>query len=198
MSPRAFTEQEKEAIQEKLLDAAEAFLSTTGIRKTTVEDLAKAAGISKGAFYSFYESKEVLFWEALMREHAHMHELINEHIGDTEITRDVFVEMVGGMYRGFIKKPWILDLIEGDYEVLMRSIPPEQLQRNMEIDNATMGVFEQAIADNTSVNPELVSAALRLLFLSVLHRQEIGREWADGAFMLMLESLADRIFKEEA
>lgn len=197
MSPRAFTEQEKEMIRGKLLDAAESFLSTTGIKKTTVEDLAKAGGISKGAFYSFYESKEILFWEALMREHARMHDTINEHIGETRITREVFVGMVGGMYRGFIQKPWILDLIEGDYEVLMRSIPPELLQQNIEIDNATMHVFEQSIADNSTVDPMLVSAALRMLFLSVLHRNEIGKEWADEAFMLMLDALADHIFKEE-
>jgi len=195
MSPKAFTEQEKEVIRRKLIDAGEVFLSTTGIRKTTVEDLAKAAGISKGAFYSFFESKEILFWEALMREHARVHDTINEYIGENQITREVFIEMIGGMYRAFIKKPWILDLIEGDYEVLMRRIPQEQLMRNAQIDNATMHVFEQAIADKTKIDPETVSAAMRMLFLSVLHRKEIGREWADEAFMLMLNALADYIFK---
>lgn len=195
MSPKAFTEQEKEIIQGKLMDAAEQFLSTTGVRKTTVEDLAKAAGISKGAFYSFYESKEVLFWEALMRVHMRLHEIINLYIKEHQASRESFIEMIDSMYRGFTEKPWILNLIEGDYEVLMRRIPQEMIVRNAEIDNTTMKEFENFIADKTEIDPELISAVMRMLFLSVLHRKEIGREWADEAFMLMINALADYIFK---
>jgi AcrR family transcriptional regulator len=37
-----------------LLRQGSTFLTTYGIRKTNVEDLTRAAGISKGAFYLFY------------------------------------------------------------------------------------------------------------------------------------------------
>lgn len=37
-------------------------LDTTGVAKTTIEDLADAAHISKGAFYKFFPSKEALFF----------------------------------------------------------------------------------------------------------------------------------------
>jgi AcrR family transcriptional regulator len=195
MSPKAFTEQEKEIIRGKLMDAAEQFLSTTGVRKTTVEDIAKAAGISKGAFYSFYDSKEVLFWEALMREHMRMHEIINLYIKEHQASREGFIEMIGDMYSGFTEKPWILNLIEGDYEVLMRRIPQEMIVRNVEIDNATMKEFEKFLEGRIKTDPELISAVMRMLFLSVLHRKEIGREWTDAAFMLLIHALADYIFK---
>lgn len=62
MSPKAFSPQEKDLVREKLIDAAEKCLATTGIRKTSVDELARAAGIFKGAFYLIFESRELLFW----------------------------------------------------------------------------------------------------------------------------------------
>ena len=65
--PRGFSEREKEGIRDSLLDKGRAFLTTYGVKKTNVEDLTGAAGISKGAFYLFFVSKEELFFEVLGR-----------------------------------------------------------------------------------------------------------------------------------
>ena len=61
----AFTEQELNIISAKLKDAARHCAGTFGVRKTTVDQLAAAADISKGTFYKFYPSKEALFFELL-------------------------------------------------------------------------------------------------------------------------------------
>ena len=61
--PKAFTQQEKEWIGERLLEQGYKQFSAHGLKKTTIEELAEAAGISKGAFYLFYESKEALFMD---------------------------------------------------------------------------------------------------------------------------------------
>jgi len=198
MSPRAFTEQEKKIIHGKLIDAAEAFLSTTGIRKTTVEDLAKEAGISKGAFYLFYESKELLFMEALEREQTGIHNTLLKSMSQSPSPRDAFVRFAGEMYREYAAKPWLVAFGGEDYELLFRRISPERLQQHIELDNEATQRFKDILGDKITVSPELMSAVMRMLFMSILHRKEIGEEWADEAFSLMLASLADRIFKEEA
>jgi len=51
--PRAFTDPERDAIRARLMDAGRELFARRGIRATTVEQLARAAGISKGAFYLF-------------------------------------------------------------------------------------------------------------------------------------------------
>ena len=197
MSPRAFTEQEKGVIQKKLMDAAEDALSTTGIRKTTVEDLAKAAGISKGAFYLFYDSKELLFLDALEREQERIHNTMIERIRERAIGPKVFTEVVGQMYRDFVAKPWLLAFAGEEYEILLRRIPPERIQRHIQMDDEASRRFLEALGRGTMVEPELLSASLRMLFMGILHRKEVGEEWADEAFTLMLMALADRIFEEE-
>ena len=66
----AFTEEQNETIRRDLIRAARRCGVTVGMRKTSVEQLTEAAGISKGSFYKFFDSKELLFLAALEDIHA--------------------------------------------------------------------------------------------------------------------------------
>ncbi|MBC7169573.1 TetR/AcrR family transcriptional regulator [Candidatus Bipolaricaulota bacterium] len=66
--PRALTETEREAIRARLVEAGRELFARYGLRKTTVEELARAAGIAKGTFYLFFASKEDLYVELLLQE----------------------------------------------------------------------------------------------------------------------------------
>lgn len=63
--PKAFTPQQREMIGERLIQAGVHFFSTFGLKKTSVSELAAAAGISKAAFYLFYPSKEALYMQVV-------------------------------------------------------------------------------------------------------------------------------------
>ena len=56
--PRALTEQEKCRLCNRLLEKGKAVVLTQGIRKVSVDDITKAAGMAKGSFYQHFESKE--------------------------------------------------------------------------------------------------------------------------------------------
>jgi AcrR family transcriptional regulator len=58
-----------EARPDEILDAALQVFTETGFAAARVEDVAKAAGLSKGAVYLYFDSKEALF-EALVRRFA--------------------------------------------------------------------------------------------------------------------------------
>ncbi|MGH2331574.1 TetR/AcrR family transcriptional regulator [Thermoanaerobacter mathranii] len=47
------------ALIKRLIAAAKECLQKYGVKKTSVEQLTKMAGISKGSFYIFYGSKEI-------------------------------------------------------------------------------------------------------------------------------------------
>ena len=61
--PKAFTERDKELIRARLIQAGDKQFSAYGLKKTNIDALARAARISKGAFYLFYDSKEALFMD---------------------------------------------------------------------------------------------------------------------------------------
>jgi AcrR family transcriptional regulator len=50
-----------EARREELVDAALAIFGERGFRSTTLEDVAKQAGVSKGTVYLYFDSKDALF-----------------------------------------------------------------------------------------------------------------------------------------
>jgi AcrR family transcriptional regulator len=54
--------------ERRILDAASRLIVQYGYDKTTVSDIAEAAGISKGAVYLHFESKETLFDALIRRE----------------------------------------------------------------------------------------------------------------------------------
>ena len=65
----SFTEKERVGIVAALRRAAARHAAEEGMRKTTVDELTVEAGISKGAFYKFYPSKEHLFLDMLEQWH---------------------------------------------------------------------------------------------------------------------------------
>ena len=64
--PKAFAEHEKTIIRQQLHEKGQQLFALHGLKKTSVDDLVQAVGISKGAFYLFYASKEELLLEILV------------------------------------------------------------------------------------------------------------------------------------
>lgn len=58
---KAFTEEDKKEIREKLLEAGLRLFKEKGLKKVSVRELTEAASIAQGGFYTFFESKEELF-----------------------------------------------------------------------------------------------------------------------------------------
>jgi len=54
--------------ENRILDAANKLVTHYGYDKTTVDDIAQEAGVSKGAIYLHFKGKEALFEALLLRE----------------------------------------------------------------------------------------------------------------------------------
>jgi AcrR family transcriptional regulator len=69
---RLTREQSKDQTRQRLLDAAQAIFMKKGFVAASVEDIAEAAGYTRGAFYSNFRSKSELFLELIRRDHEAM------------------------------------------------------------------------------------------------------------------------------
>lgn len=193
MSPKAFSEDEKAMVRNKLIEEAKGSLATTGVKRTTVEELSRAAGISKGAFYLFYDSKEILFLDALESIQTKIHETLISEVKQHKNKRDAFIQVIKRMFVDF--RPILNVLSNDEYEVLLRRVPQERIKQHIEIDDKASRLFLEELSGN-KVNPELLSAVLRMLMLGMLHQKEVGA-YAEQAFDYLLEAIADKIFSEE-
>lgn len=77
---RLTREQSREQTRERLLDAAQATFIRKGFIGASVEDIALAAGYTRGAFYSNFSGKADLFVELLRRDHEKMQAGLREII----------------------------------------------------------------------------------------------------------------------
>ncbi len=77
--PRGFSDKEKIMIQESLMENGKRLFSSYGLKKTSISDITRAAGIAQGSFYNFFDSKEELYFEILEAEEQTMKEkLLND------------------------------------------------------------------------------------------------------------------------
>jgi AcrR family transcriptional regulator len=83
---RLTREQSRDQTRERLLDAAQAIFMNKGFVGASVEDIALAAGYTRGAFYSNFSSKAELLVELLRRDHEAMQADLRS-IFETETTR---------------------------------------------------------------------------------------------------------------
>lgn len=66
---RLSREDSREQTTQRLLDAAQKLIARKGLDAASVENIAAAAGYSRGAFYSNFKSKDDLFIALLRRDH---------------------------------------------------------------------------------------------------------------------------------
>jgi AcrR family transcriptional regulator len=198
--PKTFTDKEREYIKKRLMEEAQDCLRLYGIRKTTVDELVKRANIPKGTFYLFYDSKELLFYDVLCSVHDELHADLRRRLEalDEPAAADQVTELVLGLYKK-VEASFLYKFITGgDLELLMRRLPPEVARAHAEKDDFSM---EQLIAMAPGIKGDSIkkySAAMRAIFLSVLHKHEIGEEVFEDALRLMIRGVVMQMFEEGA
>lgn len=99
---RLTREESRERTRERLLEAARVAVARNGYDGTSVADIAEAAGFSKGAFFSNFESKEALLLELLRRHKEQDIATLGRILGgaeqeeDTASALDRYFEGLGG------------------------------------------------------------------------------------------------------
>jgi len=93
--PKPFSAAQKETIREKLMEVGRACFLRYGLKKTTIEDLVKPAGIAKASFYLFFDTKESLYLEIFLQEIPEMMQrLMARSFDKTDDTREALILMM--------------------------------------------------------------------------------------------------------
>lgn len=67
-----------------ILDAALSVFAEKGFHETRLEDIAEEAGFSKASLYNYYDNKEVIFLNLVVREHERLIEAVEEKLDPGE------------------------------------------------------------------------------------------------------------------
>jgi AcrR family transcriptional regulator len=192
--PRAFSKHEKEMIGDRLLEQGYKLFSLYGLKKTNIDEIAQAAGISKGAFYKFYESKEALFMAVIEQAEIRVRQELLAVIdlpGSSPRAR--LFAILKKAFTLFKSIPLLQFLTGSDYDLLFRRVPAEILQEHMISDR----VFFEALITRCQdagipiqAQPEQIIAMLYPLVLTILHQDDMVWINTYGGIDLLLELVA--------
>jgi AcrR family transcriptional regulator len=94
---RLTREESREQTRQRLLDAAAALLAKKGLGTVSVEDIARHAGYTRGAFYSNFKSKTDLFIELLKSSHQNIQQDLQAFF-DADIQTDDLRQQLAQFY----------------------------------------------------------------------------------------------------
>ncbi len=91
--------------RETILDEALRLFAQKGIRETTVRDIAKAVGITEGAIYRHFDSKDQIVHELFGRYSSMLYETLDRVIKNTASDRERFSKVVRSFLEFAFKNP---------------------------------------------------------------------------------------------
>ena len=172
----AFTEEQNETIRRDLIREARCCGVTVGMRKTSVEQLTEAVGISKGSFYKFFDSKELLFFAVLEDIHtecfAAAQKSLQENAAIDPASRTAAAILAACRWLSETKA---FVFIENDAEFLLHRLPEDVKNVHYHDDETHIRLLLEKydLAPNRGIS--LAAATVRGLILTVSHKEQIGK-----------------------
>lgn len=194
----AFTAEEKEVIKRKLHKVAKECLQRYGVRKTTVDQMVEMVDISKGSFYNFYSSKEMLFFRVLEEYQIDIMNRLEEQLEqENQINANQFVQLLYDFYQDF-RYSFVFNIFKNhEMELLIRKLPKEVITTHQLLDDRMAEKILSRINIRESVSVEIVSALFRTIAMSILHVEEIGEKQFDAVLKLLIQGIVGQIIEED-
>ena len=171
----AFTDEQNKQIRNDLIWEARRCGITIGMRKTSVERLTEAVGISKGSFYKFFDSKELLFFAVLKNIHTECFMAAQKSLQENESLPPA------GRAAATILAAcrWLADtkafvFIENDADFLLHRLPEEVKSAHYHDDETHIRALLEAGGLQPKGGMALAAATVRGLILTVSHQEQIG------------------------
>ena len=171
----AFTDEQNEMIRKDLIREARRCGVTIGMRKTSVEQLTNSVGISKGSFYKFFDSKELLFFAVLEDIHTECfteaQKSLQENADFLPANRAASAILAACRWLSETKA---LVFIENDADFLLHRLPEEVKTAHYHDDEVHIRTLLEADGLQPKGGMALAAATVRGLILTVSHQEQIG------------------------
>lgn len=179
---KTFSEAEKQRIEATLLETGRYLFAHVGLKKTSLDDLTRPAGIAKSSFYAFFPSKEALYWELIRRELPQVQErILNASFRTTDNMREAIERCLFAAIEEVEANDLTRRLIAHPEEITtVANRLPEDIDdlRVRQLVLPVVPLIEQAQAAGKVIagNPEVLAGVLRCTMFLTLLREVIGRD----------------------
>lgn len=126
--PQIFDKVGREKVREQLFEAGFQLIKQYGLKKTSVADISKKAGIATGTFYNFFPSKEEFIYQLMLNRQAIVKKYFDELIAGGKADKEHFRQYLRNVYFSDYN---IFDYLnESELNMLIARLPEEYWQDN--------------------------------------------------------------------
>ena len=199
---RGFNEQEKQKIHQTLMEEGKVLFSRFGLKKTSINELAKAAGIAPGSFYTFFNSKEELFFEIIEREEETIkNEFMNFDLNMAQHPKQAMKKLLLQTFIMIEENALFSQLLfEKNFDALLRRLPKEKLEAHFKKDSDTVALVAskwKKMGIVREIEEDVLAGLFRALFTMSLHKKEIGEGVYPKALKLLVDFIVEGLVSKE-
>jgi AcrR family transcriptional regulator len=196
--PRAFTNIEKERIRAAMIHAMIEEIVEKGVRKTSIDHIVKVARISKGAFYLFYDSKEMLILDAIRSvqddARAWLLRVIEAPKADPAKIVERFLTIIFKVFEEF---PLMKEIAKTDVmSDLLRSLPEEPIEKEYESDEHFFESIYKKLREEKIIHEldkKVVAGLPRMILALVMNKEMIGIDRFDKLRTLLVSGISQEL-----
>jgi AcrR family transcriptional regulator len=191
--PKGFSDEEKNDLRSKLCLACEHSWAQFGYKKTSIAELTSKIGLSTGAFYLLYSSKENLFCDTLQRI-QHRLKTGMEKICRSESGKAGFVSVMRYNFQEYDKSPALYDVGTTDFLAFMNKLPKDYVER-LKFDGTSIFIDAiKALNLKLKIDEKKAHAILSALLYTVMLKEKLSYNH-DEVFEFLLNSVVVHLFE---
>lgn len=193
--PKVLPEYKEEA-KKRIIEASVKVMSEKGYSQTTMEDIAAYLGVSKGALYLYFKSKDDIIVESAKKMQSHLLQLrmMQMTASPTKDPLDVWIKILDNFmpFDSRINTLYfeLVAITQRDPEI--NKLSAKNLEKEIEMIEHEIALQQQMKLVRTDADPRTIAVALisffsglRLMNILGLDRDEIRKRWAEmGRIML--------------
>lgn len=189
---RSFSEAEKDIIREKLINECEKSWKTIGYKNTKIDELCSKVGISKGAFYAFFDSKEHLFCRVL-DIFQERHKALEDTLPAYPVKEDI-CKLLKQLYLEYDKTKVLTQRNSPDFISFLNRAPKEWIEKSRNISESF--ISENIFNSNLKLKMSKEKAiGIFNALLSIVTNKDILYYDHYEVFCTLLDSVIDEIYE---
>lgn len=194
--PPIFSIEKREEIKTKLLEKGVDMIKNRGIKKMTVDDISESAGIGKGTFYHFFESKEAYVYEVIMFSKEKILNFINKAIEEKGgIDKQTLFNMLQTF--SFTSKNNIISFMTKEDEDWLKNKLPEKFEPNpKQEEHIADFILGHAIGAKPNINNHFIINMIKIMAMTAESSSELYQDTLDENMSMMINMLCNYIYED--
>lgn len=194
---KALTENEKILNENKIKKATKHLIEMYGFKRITVDQITKAASISKGAFYLYFNSKEDLLFDLIVEIHESSFKAAFSFFKEnTDMTLEQSIPKF--IFEMFNSKDHMILLRNGeDIQEILNLYFSTHKHRYIDLEAYEIDSYKKLLLmlniDIEVVKPEVVSNLIHSIYVASNYLKDIDAKYIDQTVTTMVHGIVNYI-----